>query len=157
MERTEKLEKELEIRRKRDIERNEKLEEELQYQKEKIDKLEEILIENVIKKYAPLAVLIEDKSNGASMIQDLGTEHNNIIAIKPTHSKEFRVNEILVFIEAGHLWIAREQSWTEPLVDELLAFPSCKHDDQVDAISQFVNWYNKNKKYTKSEFKIRSL
>ena len=114
-------------------------------------------VENVIRKYAPLAVLIEDKSNGASMIQDLGTEHNNIIAIKPTHSKEFRVNEILVFIEAGHLWIAREQPWTEPLVDELLAFPGGKHDDQVDTISQFVNWYNKNKKYTKFEFKIRSL
>ena len=114
-------------------------------------------VEHVIRKYSPLAVLIEDKSNGASMIQDLGTEHNNIIAIKPTRSKEFRVNEILVSIEAGRLWIANNQKWTAALVDELLAFPGGKHDDQVDAISQFINWYNKNKKYKKSEFKIRSL
>jgi phage terminase large subunit-like protein len=30
--------------------------------------------------------------------------------------------------------------WVEDLVDELLAFPGGRHDDQVDSISQALRW-----------------
>jgi hypothetical protein len=33
---------------------------------------------------------------------------------------------------------------------ELLAFPSGKHDDQVDSVSQFLNWTAKDKFYNAS-------
>ena len=98
-------------------------------------------IADLIIKYNPIAVLIEDKSNGTSLIQDLQTEHNNIIAIKPIYSKEYRVNEVLTVIEAGSLFLASNQSWLKELEVELLSFPNCQHDDQVDTISQFINWY----------------
>ena len=111
----------------------------------------------LIDKYKPKAVLIEDKSNGSSMIQDLNTQYNIIIPIKPTKSKELRVNDILTTFEAGNLLIAQAQNWTEELESELLSFPACKHDDQVDTISQFINWYNTSRKQVKPEIRIRCL
>ena len=114
-------------------------------------------IENLILNYKPISILIEDKSNGSSMIQDLQQNHNNIISIKPTKSKEFRVNSILTTLESGNLLIAKNQTWSNELEIELLSFPSCKHDDQVDSISQFINWYNSNRFLLKDLPKIRKI
>ena len=113
-------------------------------------------IADLINKYNPIAVLIEDKSNGTSLIQDLQIEHNNIIAIKPLCSKEYRVNEILTVIEAGSLFLANGQSWLKELEIELLSFPNCQHDDQVDTISQFINWY-RTARTNKFPMKVRIL
>ena len=114
-------------------------------------------IKNIIEKYDALVVLIEDKSNGSSMIQDLQTNYTNIIPIKPTKSKECRVNDILTTFEAGGIIIADHENWTQELEIELLSFPACKHDDQVDAISQFINWYNNNRKLKPQLPKIRKI
>ena len=111
----------------------------------------------IIEKYIPQAVIIEDKSNGSSMIQDLQQNYNNIIAIKPIKSKECRVNDILTTLEAGNFLINDNQEWTKELEIELLSFPACKHDDQVDSISQFINWYNLSRRNLGLEPHIRSL
>ena len=114
-------------------------------------------VEEIIEKYQPSSILIEDKSNGASMIQDLRTKYTNIIPIKPTKSKECRVNDILTTLEAGNILIANHEPWTQELEVELLSFPSCKHDDQVDTISQFINWHNTNRKTPSQLPKIRRI
>ena len=111
----------------------------------------------ILKKYNPSAVLIEDKSNGTSLVQDLNSEYNNIIAIKPTKSKEFRVNSILTTLEAGNLLIAKNQDWVEELEVELVSFPAGKHDDQIDSISQFINWFNLQRRVVYDSPKIRKL
>ena len=111
----------------------------------------------ILQKYKPLAVLIEDKSNGASLIQDLSSNYSNIIAIKPTKSKEFRVNSILTTLEAGNLLIAKNQDWVDELEVEMLSFPVGKHDDQVDSISQFINWFNLKRRAVCDSPKIRKL
>lgn len=113
---------------------------------------------NIINKYQPQTILIEDKSNGTSMIQDLQQQYNQIIAIKPTKSKEYRVNDILTTIESGNFIIAEKQNWNEEFEIELLAFPNHKHDDQVDAVSQAINWYNSNRKNSSiNNIRIREL
>ena len=114
-------------------------------------------VEHLIEQYSPKVILIEDKSNGASLIQDLNANYSNIIAIKPTKSKECRVNDILTTFEAGNLLIAKNQDWLQELEVELLSFPACKHDDQVDSISQFINWYNQNRRIPESVPKIRRI
>ena len=112
---------------------------------------------SIIDKYVPKAVLIEDKSNGSSLIQDLQKSYYNIIPIKPTKSKECRVNDVLTVLENRCLLIAKNQSWNQELEVELLSFPAVKHDDQVDSISQFINWYNYNRKQINTEPKIRGF
>ena len=114
-------------------------------------------IEEIINKYNASSILIEDKSNGSSMIQDLQQKYINIIPIKPKKSKECRVNDILTTLEAGNILIAYNEKWTQELEVELLSFPAGKHDDQVDAISQFINWYNAYRNIEIKPPKIRRI
>ena len=43
-------------------------------------------------------------------------------------------------MEAGHLLLPKESPWLAVFLEELLAFPRGKHDDQVDTVSQFLKW-----------------
>jgi len=43
-------------------------------------------------------------------------------------------------IEAGDLLLPIEAPWLPTFKAELLGFPSARHDDQVDAFSQLMNW-----------------
>ena len=114
-------------------------------------------INDIINQYNPLVILIEDKSNGSSLIQDLQVNMNNIIPIKPLKSKEYRVNQILTMFEAGNILFAKNQDWLEELEAEILSFPNCKHDDQLDTISQFINWYNDTKRSQNNNVRIRNF
>ena len=42
--------------------------------------------------------------------------------------------------EAGHVLLPKEAPWLATFLDELLAFPRGRHDDQVDSVSQFLKW-----------------
>ena len=43
-------------------------------------------------------------------------------------------------IEAGHVLLPKEADWLDTFLHELLAFPTGRHDDQVDSVSQFLKW-----------------
>lgn len=43
-------------------------------------------------------------------------------------------------IEQGRLHLPRRAEWLGELKNELLQFPNGRHDDQVDALSQFLIW-----------------
>ena len=43
-------------------------------------------------------------------------------------------------IEAGQVFLPKDTPWLGDFLDELLAFPRGRHDDQVDSVSQFLNW-----------------
>jgi phage terminase large subunit-like protein len=43
-------------------------------------------------------------------------------------------------IEAGHVLIPKTAPWLDDLKMEVLAFPHGRHDDQVDSMTQFLNW-----------------
>jgi predicted phage terminase large subunit-like protein len=100
----------------------------------------------VINQYKPNAVLIEDKASGQSLIQELKTTaSSNIIGIKVKGDKVERLITASIFFEAQNFIICQKE-WSFDFEQELLSFPFSKHDDQVDCVSQFLNWYkNKNK------------
>jgi predicted phage terminase large subunit-like protein len=93
-------------------------------------------------------ILIEDKSSGQSLIQELekGIEYGsriitlNVIKVKPDSSKTARLNACTPLLEAGNLIIAEDATWQYLFTQQLLAFPNDKHDDQVDAMTQYLNW-----------------
>ena len=62
------------------------------------------------------------------------------IGQKPEGSKADRMVAQSAKIEAGHVYLPREASWLDTFMLELLAFPNGRYDDQVDSVSQFLNW-----------------
>ena len=59
---------------------------------------------------------------------------------KPEGSKPERMVAQSAKIEAGHVYLPRAARWLDTLMLELLAFPNGRHDDQVDSVSQILNW-----------------
>ncbi len=101
----------------------------------------------------PAAILIEDKSSGQSLIQELrATTSLPIIAIEPTGDKLFRANEVSSMVEAGLMHLpdpgalidvdggSLRHPWLIDFEGEFFGFPLAKHDDQVDSVTQFLKW-----------------
>jgi predicted phage terminase large subunit-like protein len=89
----------------------------------------------------PHAILIEDKASGQSLIQDVRRETDlPVIPVLPKGDKLTRLAQVSPMIEAGLLALPKEAAWLAAFEAELLGFPHAAHDDQVDALSQYLNW-----------------
>jgi len=96
---------------------------------------------NLYARHQPSAVLIEDQGSGTSLISDLKSARmQGIIGIKPKGDKYTRISAQSAKIEAGDLFLPQEAHWLADFLKELLGFPRRRHDDQVDALSQYLNW-----------------
>jgi len=82
------------------------------------------------------AILIEDKANGSGIIQMMRKEIMGIIPVTPDRSKEARVNAVSFAIEAGNVYLPKNERFTWDFIDECAAFPNGKHDDMVDQMTQ---------------------
>jgi predicted phage terminase large subunit-like protein len=94
------------------------------------------------------AVLIEDKGSGTSLIQDLRADRVYSIPITPEGDKVVRMSACSARIESGSVLLPRNAPWLDEFRAELLAFPYGSHDDQVDALSQLINWIRTRSTYT---------
>jgi hypothetical protein len=56
-------------------------------------------------------------------------------------SKEERLSPLLHMFVAGRVLIKNNQPWTVEFINELLRFPLGRHDDQVDALTQYLGWF----------------
>lgn len=91
--------------------------------------------------WRPDKVLIERAGSGMALYHDLvSTCGFKPALITPAASKEDRLNGCLADVEAGHFLLPVEAPWLDEFRAELRAFPSGKHDDQVDSFSQFVKY-----------------
>jgi predicted phage terminase large subunit-like protein len=96
---------------------------------------------HAISQYFFATILIEDRGLGSALIQDISTLRNvKIVSINPKENKINRFMRIIGIIESGSLLIDKDAKWKDDLLQEINAFPIGKHDDQVDTISQFLNW-----------------
>ena len=95
-------------------------------------------------KFRVQTILIENAGPGMALLQDL---HRDLppgmvrpIGQTPQGSKIDRMIAQSAKIEAGHVYLPRRADWLETFLLELLAFPNGQYDDQVDSVSQFLNW-----------------
>jgi predicted phage terminase large subunit-like protein len=90
------------------------------------------------------SVLIEDKGSGTQLVQDIKQENTfgipDPIGILPEGDKITRMSAQSAKIEGGQVYLLKQAPWLGDLQAELLQFPHGRHDDQVDSISQFLNW-----------------
>jgi hypothetical protein len=53
-----------------------------------------------------------------------------------------RMHAQTAIIEAGRVLLPAEAPWLEKFMHEMSVFPRGKHDDQVDALAQFLDWFS---------------
>jgi predicted phage terminase large subunit-like protein len=95
-------------------------------------------------KHGAGTILIENAGPGMALLQDLWRDlpqgMTRPIGRKPEGNKADRMVAQSAKIEAGHAYLPREADWLDSFLLELLAFPHGRYDDQVDSVSQFLNW-----------------
>jgi predicted phage terminase large subunit-like protein len=97
-------------------------------------------IENLLRQYNTLHILVEDKGSGISLIQGLRKKYGSkIVPIKVSNNKEVRFCSALPYLESGQVIFMKNIS--QNVIQQIVEFPNTKNDDIVDSISQFVNWY----------------
>lgn len=108
---------------------------------------------------ATSAKLVEEKANGAAVISTLKTSVTGLIPIQPEGGKDVRAAAAEPLAEAGNIWLPAgvyipcptapngpdgkpmwEPTTVEEWMDEHAVFPNGSHDDQVDAMTQLMNW-----------------
>ena len=89
-------------------------------------------------------ILIEDKSAGISLIQDLQRAGLPVRSYNPGQAdKMMRLNIISPIIQRGRVYLPEStvnaghaRDWVDPLINQICAFPEVRHDDLVDSTTQ---------------------
>lgn len=86
--------------------------------------------------HKPRAVLIEDTAAGQSALQQLRRETPlPLLPVKVTAPKIARAAAITPFFEAGKVSLPAGTGWLDAWIEEHVAFPTGRFDDQVDTTS----------------------
>ncbi len=89
-------------------------------------------------------ILIEKAGPGLHLVQELRADPKPgvplPIGILPEGDKLVRMEAQCARFEAGQVYLPKEAPWLAEFLHELLAFPNSRHDDQIDSLSQFLNW-----------------
>jgi len=82
--------------------------------------------------------LVENKANGPAVVQMLRRQIPGLIEVEPEGGKEVRAYAVQPLFEAGNVWLPDPSiaPWVHDYIEELMAFPNGRHDDQVDATTQ---------------------
>jgi predicted phage terminase large subunit-like protein len=92
-------------------------------------------------RFQATAILIEDKVSGTSLIQTAKRNGlQGVIGVKPSSDKESRMYVQTPKLESRSLILPRTTTGRDDFIEEYLAFPQGKYDDQIDALSQFLEW-----------------
>jgi len=95
--------------------------------------------------FSPQTILIEDKSSGTALIQDLVNEGmHEIKRYEPTVDKIMRLNSVTSMIENGFVHLPEKAAWLAEYIHELTTFPNARFDDQADSTSQGLDWFKQN-------------
>lgn len=89
-------------------------------------------------------ILVEDKSAGISLIQDLQRADLPVRSYNPGRAdKTMRLNIVSNIIARGRVYLPESshtpgvaRDWVRPFLTQVCAFPNASHDDYVDALTQ---------------------
>ena len=93
-------------------------------------------------RWQPAAVLVEDKSSGMQLLQQLPALRFRypLVPILPVNDKLTRMATEMPQIASGRVHLPEFATWLLDWETELLSFPLSPHDDRVDSLSQLLMW-----------------
>lgn len=101
----------------------------------------------------PNALLIEDKSSGMALIQELNDDQEfnvGVIAIEPEADKITRMDVHLAYVEAGRVSLpdgsVKPPVWLHDLEHTYAHFPAPAEWEYIDCTSQFLKWVRKRER-----------
>jgi len=100
------------------------------------------------------ALIIEGASIGHALYDQVKAANlpGIIRCPTPTRSKLDRVAGCTVQLQTGAFLLPASAEWLPPLRHELLAFPDGRNDDQVDALTQFLEFVFGEDRWVKQQF-----
>jgi predicted phage terminase large subunit-like protein len=104
-------------------------------------------------------VLIEDKSSGTQLIQELRANGFSNVQAAPLldGDKVMRLHAQTAKIEGGFVLFPREAPWLDAYLRELLNFPNTQFDDQVDSTVFALAWSTSKPRCTWTDESLRNL
>ena len=90
------------------------------------------------KEWAPDSFIVEKKSSGTPLFQELrrmGIPVQEFTPHRGTGDKIARINAISDIFRSGMVWYPDGRKWAEEVVEQVAAFPASEHDDMVDCVS----------------------
>jgi predicted phage terminase large subunit-like protein len=100
------------------------------------------LLSNILRlhnRYQASSLVIENTARGPDIIDNLQSRVSaQIIAVNPRGTKEDRFRKVVPLIRAKRIYIRPRQA-VEQAVSQILAYPNCPYDDDVDALTNFLS------------------
>jgi len=90
------------------------------------------------KEWQPDSFIVEKKSNGTPLFQELrrmGIPVQEFTPHRGTGDKIARINAVSDIVRSGMVWYPAGRKWAEEVVEQVAAFPASEHDDMVDCTS----------------------
>jgi predicted phage terminase large subunit-like protein len=93
------------------------------------------------RKYRPSVILVEATGQGPALISDIKAEQGLVIEpITPQGDKVTRLLKHRNALRSGIVALPEGARWVAEFIDELVQFPYGSFDDQVDAMTQVLDW-----------------
>ena len=102
-------------------------------------------------------VLIEDAANGPAVVDTLRRRLSGVIAVRPEGGKQSRAAAVQPLVESGQIYLPEPRrkdgvrragrDWVDDFVETCSVFPKGAHDDDVDALSQLVVYWQQQRSY----------
>lgn len=100
----------------------------------------------------PRAILIENKGNGQTALQELRLERLPVIAYNPGRDKHDRATQASIAVDAGRVFLPSKSfaadhklTWVRDFEREVFSIPYAGSWDIVDAMTQFILWAEVNR------------
>jgi predicted phage terminase large subunit-like protein len=98
-----------------------------------------------IETWRPADIIVEEAAAGAALISQLTTEGHSVHPVRPgAASKLERFQRHLDVFKSGSILVPRQANWALSFVSELTSFPHGTYDDQVDALTQLIQFTKDN-------------
>ena len=104
------------------------------------------IVKSLAQKYNPNVIVIEDKSTGSSLIQELRIDTTlPILAFEPDADKVTRLSVESPAIQAGNVLLKEDAPWLADFLYEIGNFPLSEMKDQADMLSMALKYFRTNR------------